>query len=73
MYQHSDESPSAFRTRLEEALDRAILFGGVSRDDADRLRVDQFIKGSIYSEGLVGTLQLRQWKSSPPDFVKLLQ
>ena len=72
-YQRSEESPSAFLTRLEEALDRAILFGGMSGSDADRLRVDQFIKGSIYSEGLIGTLQLRQRKSSPPDFVKLLQ
>ncbi|XP_072051711.1 paraneoplastic antigen Ma3-like [Amphiura filiformis] len=72
-YQKSGETPSAYLTRLEEALDRAIAFGEVSDSEADSLRLSQLIKGCIYSEGLVGTLQLRQGKGNPLSLVALLQ
>ncbi len=73
VYQLGEEAPSAFLTRLEEALDRAIMFGGVDKGEADSLPLSQLIRGCVHSEGLVGALQLRQRKSSPPKFVDLLE
>ena len=72
-YQTTGEAPAEYLTRLEEALDRAISFGEVNPTDADSLRLTQFIKGCVYSEGLVAALQLRQRKETPPSFVDLLR
>ena len=73
VYQLGEEAPSAFLTRLEEALDRAIMFGGVNKSEADSLHLSQLIRGCVHSEGLVGALQLCQRKSSPSKFVDLLE
>jgi hypothetical protein len=72
-YQTADEAPAAYLTRLEEALDRAIAFGEVSPSEADSLRLTPYIRGCVYSAGLVGALQLRQRRETPPTFVDLLQ
>ena len=72
-YQEHGEKPSAYLTRLEGCLDQAIQFGGIDLEDADRLRLNQFIRGCIFDNGLVGALQLRQRKPDPPGLVTLLQ
>lgn len=72
-FQEQGEKPSVFLNRLEERLDRAIQFGSVDPEDADRLRLSQFIRGCIFDNGLVGALQLRQRKLSPPGLIELLQ
>ncbi|KAJ8044512.1 hypothetical protein HOLleu_07281 [Holothuria leucospilota] len=72
-YQSEGEKPSEYLSRLEEALDQAIQFGGVPSKDADRLRLSQFIRGCIHSEGLVSTLQLRQRRGTPPGLVDFLR
>lgn len=72
-YQEVEERPSDYLARLEEKLDQAIQFGGIPASDANKLRISQFIRGSIYSESLVAALQLRQRRSSPPGLVKLLK
>ena len=72
-FQSIGETPSAYLLRLEEHLDRAVRFGGIDVSRADELRLSQFIRGSIYEDGLVGALQLRQHKSKPPGLVSLLQ
>ncbi|KAJ8020011.1 Paraneoplastic antigen Ma1-like [Holothuria leucospilota] len=72
-YQEREEAASAYLLRLDERLDQAIQFGGVDRQQADKLRLSQFIRGCIFSEGLVSNLQLRQRKSRPPTLVGLLR
>ncbi|KAJ8036724.1 Paraneoplastic antigen Ma1-like [Holothuria leucospilota] len=72
-YQEREEAASAYLLRLDERLDQAIQFGGVDRQQADKLRLSQFIRGCIFSEGLVSNLQLRQRKSRLPTLVGLLR
>ena len=72
-YQEKGEAASAYLLRLDERLDQAIQFGDVDRERADKLRLSQFIRGSIFSEGLVSNLQLRQRKTTPPTLVALLR
>lgn len=54
-------------------MDQAIQFGGVPGQEADKLRLSQFIRGCIHSESLVAALQLRQRRDSPPGLVELLR
>lgn len=72
-YQNEGEKPSEYLSRLEDALDQAIQFGGVPSKNADRLRLSQFIRGCIHSEGLVSTLQSRQRRGTPPGLVDFLR
>ena len=72
-FQQHGESPSAYLMRLEEALDRAILFGGVKKVNANALRLAQFVRGCAHNESLVATLQLRGKKDDPPTFIDLIQ
>ena len=72
-YQEKEEAASTYLLRLDERLDQAIQFGGVDRRQADKLRLSQFIRGCIFSEGLVSNLQLRQRKAEPPTLVGLLR
>ena len=48
-FQEPGELPSSFLTRLEDRLDSAIQFGGVDPESADKLRINQFIRGCIYN------------------------
>lgn len=57
-YQKEGERPSEYLLRVEDKLDQAIQFGGVTGTDADRLRLSQFVRGCIHHEGLVSNLQL---------------
>ncbi|KAJ8046793.1 Paraneoplastic antigen Ma1 [Holothuria leucospilota] len=72
-YQEREEAASAYLLHLDERLDQAIQFGGVDRQQVDKLRLSQFIRGCIFREGLVSNLQLRQRKSRPPTLVGLLR
>lgn len=72
-YQENGEKPSAYLTRLEGRLDQALQFGDIDPADADRHRLNQFIRGCIFDNGLVGALQLRQRKLKPPGLLELLQ
>lgn len=72
-FQEPNEKPSAYLTRLEERLDQAIQYGGVHQEEADGLRISQFIRGCIFDDGVISNLQLRQRRTQPPGLITLLQ
>ena len=73
MYQEASEGPSAYLTRLETQLDRVVRYDGLEEAQADKARLNQFIRGCLYDTDLVGVLQLRQRRSTPPSYIALLQ
>ncbi len=68
-YQLVGEAPSAFLTRLEEALNRAIMFGVSTK--VRRIYCASRTRAACLARAWV--LQLRQCKSSSPKFVDLLE
>ena len=72
-YQSEGENPSDFLFRLDNQLTKAIKSGGVDASQEDKLRLNQFIRGCIYDETLVTTLQLHQRKVNPPPYLELMR
>ena len=72
-YQESKEKPSEFLVRLNGLLCKVVQKGGIEATRANRVRLDQFIRGCLYQESIITDLQLSQKKSSPPSYADLLQ
>ncbi len=72
-YQRSDETPSEYLIRLNGTLQKAIKHGGISAACGNKARLDQFVRGCIFHEEMIFTLQLHIHKSNPPNYVDLLQ
>ncbi|KAM9440473.1 paraneoplastic antigen Ma1 homolog [Clarias gariepinus] len=63
---------SDFLQRLEQTLAKVIRKGGISAAEANRVRLEQLIRGAVSSNLMVIQLRLRERKKNPPDFLELL-
>lgn len=70
--QQSGEKLSEFLRRIERALTKVVKRGGLPSSSADKVRVEQLIRGSTDSDLLILHLRLRERKKNPPSFLQLL-
>lgn len=67
------EKLSDFLRRLEQLLDRVVQRGGLHADCADKVRLEQLLRGAIASDMMLVNLRLRERKDKPPSFLQLLK
>lgn len=72
LYQRPGETLSAFLRRMERVLIQVIQKGGLPRASADKVRLDQLIKGATKSNLMLLNLRLRERRDQPPTFLQLL-
>ncbi|XP_033110436.1 paraneoplastic antigen Ma3-like [Anneissia japonica] len=70
--QKEQESPSDFIRRLQTSLRQVVRKGGIQREQANSTRLRQFIRGLLYDELVITTLQLREKVEEPPKYLQLL-
>ncbi|XP_071483820.1 paraneoplastic antigen Ma3-like [Diadema antillarum] len=70
--QAEGESPSEYLSRLQEVMRHVVRRGVVKPQDANKVRLRQFIRGILYHEMLLVNLQLRERLEKPPSFLELL-
>lgn len=70
--QYPNEKLSEFLRRLERILNKVVKKGGLQSSEADKARLDQFIKGAIRSDIMMLNLGLRERRNNPPTFLELL-
>ncbi|XP_054862316.1 uncharacterized protein LOC129347852 [Amphiprion ocellaris] len=70
--QHPAEKLSEFLRRLERVLTKVIQKGGLQLATANRVRLDQLIKGATRSDLMILNLRLRERRDNPPTFLQLL-
>lgn len=72
MKQNNEEKPSAYLSRLQSAIRHVLRKGGLVPGDVNRIRLRQFIRGLLFDDLLITTLQLRDRLTDPPGFISLL-
>uniref|UniRef100_A0A9J7YAK6 Uncharacterized protein n=1 Tax=Cyprinus carpio carpio TaxID=630221 RepID=A0A9J7YAK6_CYPCA len=72
MQQQPREKLSDFLKRLEQALTKVIQRGGLSVAAANRVRVEQLLRGAVAADLMLVNLKLRERKENPPSFLELL-
>ncbi|CAI5678658.1 unnamed protein product [Oreochromis niloticus] len=72
LQQQPQEKLSDFLRRLEQSLSRVVSHGGIEAHRVDRARVEQLLRGAVYSDMMLVQLKLRDRKETPPSFVELL-
>ncbi|XP_076126774.1 uncharacterized protein LOC143106386 [Alosa pseudoharengus] len=70
--QKAAERLSDYLRRLEHALTKVVLRGGVTAEQRDRIRIEQLLRGAVESDLMLVQLRLRERKESPPSFLQLL-
>ncbi|KAL2095819.1 hypothetical protein ACEWY4_007967 [Coilia grayii] len=70
--QNQGERLSDFLRRIEHALTKVVLRGGVAASQRDRVRIEQLLRGAIESDLMLVQLRLRERKDKPPSFLQLL-
>lgn len=70
--QNQGERLSDFLRRIEHALTKVVLRGGVAASQRDRVRIEQLLRGAIQSDLMLVQLRLRERKDKPPSFLQLL-
>uniref|UniRef100_A0A672JW03 PNMA family member 2 n=1 Tax=Sinocyclocheilus grahami TaxID=75366 RepID=A0A672JW03_SINGR len=72
MQQQPSEKLSDFFKRLEQALTKVIQRGGLSVAAANRVRVEQLLRGAVAADLMLVNHKLRERKENPPSFLELL-
>ena len=70
--QTAGESPSKFLTRLQNCLRKVLRRGVVPQAQANKVRLNQFIRGILFDEMILVNLHLRDKVDQPPSFLTLL-
>ena len=70
--QNQGERLSDFLRRIEHALTKVVLRGGVTAIQRDQVRIEQLLRGGIESDLMLVQLRLRERKVNPPSFLQLL-
>lgn len=73
LQQQSGEKLSDFLKRLEQSLARVVQRGGLPVGCADRVRVEQLLRGAFGCDMMLIHLRLRERKVQPPSFLQLLK
>uniref|UniRef100_A0A3Q0RPQ5 Paraneoplastic antigen Ma-like C-terminal domain-containing protein n=1 Tax=Amphilophus citrinellus TaxID=61819 RepID=A0A3Q0RPQ5_AMPCI len=73
LQQQPTERLSDFLRRLEQSLNRVVQRGGLPSGCADRVRLDQLLRGATASDLMLINLRLRERKDKPPSFLQLLK
>lgn len=73
MQQQSDEKLSDFLRRLEQSLGRVVQRGGLPLGCADKVRLEQLLRGAVASDLMLVNLRRRERKEKPPTFLQLLK
>lgn len=70
-----DKTPgrdSEFLRRLEHALTKVVLRGGVTAQQRDRIRIEQLLRGAVESDLMLVQFGYVNGKRLPPSFLQLL-
>ncbi|XP_033100116.1 paraneoplastic antigen-like protein 5 [Anneissia japonica] len=70
--QKEQESPSDFIRRLQTSLRQVVRKGGIQREQANSTRLRQLLRGLLYDELVITTLQLSEKVEEPPKYLQLL-
>lgn len=65
-YQTGREKLSDYLRRLEQSLSRVVNHGGIEAHLVDRARVEQLLRGAVYSDMMLVQLKLRDRKETHP-------
>lgn len=72
MQQERDEKLSDFLRRVEQSLTLIVSRGGMEASRVHAARVEQLLRGAIYSDLMLVQLKLRERRQNPPKFLELL-
>lgn len=64
LQQQLQEKVSNFLKQLEQSLSNVMSYGGIEARRADRARVEQLIRGAVYSDMMLVQLKLRDRKET---------
>lgn len=73
MRQNAGEALSEFLRRIDKALKKVVERNGLSFRMADKVRVEQLIRGAVNSDLMLLQLRLRERTACPPSFLSLLK
>ncbi|XP_057684821.1 uncharacterized protein LOC130911119 [Corythoichthys intestinalis] len=73
LQQQPAEKLSDFLRRLEQSLSRVVQRGGLLANCADKVRLEQLLRGAVASDMMLVNLRLRERKAKPPSFLQLLK
>ncbi|XP_037553330.1 paraneoplastic antigen Ma1 homolog, partial [Nematolebias whitei] len=72
LQQEKDERLSDFLRRVEQSLTLIARKGGMPASRVDAARVEQLLRGAVYSDLMLVQLKLRERRQNPPKFLELL-
>lgn len=72
LQQEKHEKLSDFLKRVEQSLTKVVSKAGIPASRVDAARVEQLLRGAIYSDLMLVQLKLRERKPNPPKFLELL-
>lgn len=73
LQQQAGEKLSDFLRRLDQSLNKVVQRGGLPSACADKVRLEQLLRGAVSSDLMLVNLRLRERRLTPPTFLQLLK